>query len=143
MWLLILFPLGVLAVGGVLLATHISSWQRAQRAQLDPTELNFRWRQFRRRVQATSLIVLLGILLGTGQLIDGATRPRLFVGFWLSVLLLTLWVLLLAAGDALATYGFASRMRQRQQAEKLRLQWEFRQRTEPRGNAPSDDAPEA
>lgn len=91
--------------GSALISQHIVTWRRHQDdPDLAPPDIDFFRRQFRRRVQTSGMLVLLGLMLpiGDGLLIWGR-EPRISAAYWLCVLFITLWVMALAAGDWLVT----------------------------------------
>ena len=107
-----------------------------------PDVVTFQQRQFRRRAQVSGLLVLIGLLLPLGDWgIDWKQQGYVaWTIYWMSVLMVTLWVLLLAVGDLLSTRTHArismSRLRQTQQAleqEAERLRAEARRESRPRG----------
>ncbi|MEZ6064179.1 MAG: hypothetical protein R3B90_00385 [Planctomycetaceae bacterium] len=110
-------------LGGWFLRMHLAAW-RAPAADhtLGDTERRHYRRQFWRRMQASSLIALIGLLLPAG---DQLLRPErvsqaMAAVFWLLVLALTCWVLLLAIVDIIATRSHSqitlSRIQQKQMA---------------------------
>lgn len=91
----------LLAAGALgLIASHVAAWRRAQRENLPPRDLEFRRRQFRRRVQASGMLALAAVGLGVGQLIPWREWPSMYVGFWFGTAVLLLWIVALALGDA-------------------------------------------
>ena len=90
----------LLAAAG-LMFWHVRAWRHAQAKNLDETELDFRRRQFRRRIQTSALLGVLAAALFIGQFITGP-NALLFI-YWGIALLLVAWVALLAVVDALAT----------------------------------------
>ena len=46
-----------------LLVWHVRAWKRLQDAGIDPRERNFRHRQYRRRMQTSAMLGLLGAAL--------------------------------------------------------------------------------
>lgn len=92
--------------GGWLIRSHWKSWRsHAADPSLDETELSYYRRQFRRRIQASGIILLLGILIPIGDRLIPMNRRDASVAtlYWLAILLLTLWVLFLAMGDLVVT----------------------------------------
>ncbi len=101
-------------------------------------DLDFVRRQFRRRVQTSALICIIGVLIIIGDLVipwgrDGkgnrVAATFWFAVYWSGVLFLTFWVILLAIGDFLSirvnTQSKMSRLRPpsgslMKEAERLR-----------------------
>ncbi len=85
------------------------------------------YRRFRRRMQTSAMLVVLGLLLAVGgtlipwQNFGAATQ----LAYWIGVLLLTFWVILLALGDMIATRVHSrislSQVRQKQRALEQEL----------------------
>jgi drug/metabolite transporter (DMT)-like permease len=92
----------MLAIGSsvALMAWHIRSIRHSDSAQLEPAELGFRRRQFRRRMQASAMLGLLGVALIAAPSISHRDRPLAFVAYWGAVLGWIGWIVLLALGDA-------------------------------------------
>ncbi len=107
-----------LVIGGsCALVWHVRSWRRQQQdAATTDAERNYYRRQFARRVQASGIIVLLGILLPIGDLPLWKDYPGSWACFWIAVLSLTLWLLVLGCRDLLST-----RVHSRNAHESLRL----------------------
>ncbi len=108
--------------GGWLISCHWRSWQKTKRDEaLSPEDYRHYARQFRRRMQASGLVLLIGILVPVGDW--GIQWKRgdavLATVYWLAVLGLTCWVLVLALGDMLSTHSHSriamSRIRRSQQ----------------------------
>ncbi|WP_425614822.1 hypothetical protein NA78x_004701 [Anatilimnocola sp. NA78] len=119
----------------VLVIGHLRAWRAADHGGLGEQEREFHSRRFRRRVQASAMLGVIGLLL-VGDLWLRTGWPALL--YWSGVLLLLGWLLLLAVSDWLA-----SRVHFRQQINRLqgeraliqadldRLRNHHRSRTEP------------
>ena len=106
-----------------MMVMHARSWRSAQARGPEEAELNFRRRQFRRRMQSSAMLGLLAVAVFVGQLIK---TPALAVVFWAATLLLLVWVGLLAVGDILATKFHFGRMRRDYLIEQAKLEAELR-----------------
>jgi hypothetical protein len=97
----------VLLLGLVLLRTHVLAW-RKQRAdqKLEGFEQEHYRRQYRRRMQASGLIALLGLLLNllNEHLLGWAMAPLWFALYVCLLLGLVMWIVLLACGDLLSSH---------------------------------------
>lgn len=133
----------LLIFGGGAIWRHVRN-RRQQIADesLAIEDMEFARRQFRRRVQTSLLICLIGILIIVGDLVipwgrngrgDKVAATFWFAVYWSGVLLLTFWVVLLALGDFLSirmnTQTKMSRLRAAQrsllkEAERLREEQE-------------------
>lgn len=92
-------------LGGWFMSQHWRSWRDQSRdASLEPSEREYFRRQFRRRMQASGQMLVIGILVPVGDWISwDRDDASLFAVYWLAVLALTCWVLLLAVADLAAT----------------------------------------
>ncbi len=120
----ILFSACLLALVIALLALHVRTWRRVRREGADPAELRFGWRQFRRRMQASTMLGIVALAIPMGSLIPYRERPSLFVFFWFGVAMLVIWVLVLAMLDMFATarHGLHTSRRNLVEEAKLRAQ---------------------
>jgi hypothetical protein len=105
-WFVSAFLGAAIIIAGVLvMRSQYYGWQR-QKADpdIDDRERQHLRRRFRRRLQATGLLVLIGILIPVGDIeVLFANRPLLFALHWLAVIALVMWVGLLAVGDLAST----------------------------------------
>jgi len=121
---------------------HVSAWRAlaARARQMDPTELDFRRRQLRRRTQTSGMLGLVGIAMLVGRLlIVWRAHPTLILLFWGGVVLLVLWLGLLAIADMAATRYYFGRLRQSYLVEQARLRAQLRRMEETRGNGQADE----
>jgi hypothetical protein len=137
-----LFPAFVLLMAGGLVWSHVRTWsalklekERLVRANVDQADAaaadyDYRYRQCRRRLQASSLLGLVGVALFVGQLIDFRKNPSFFVFFWCAVALLVLWIVLLALADVFATRMRNLRLSQERLIENAKLQARIRKAKE-------------
>jgi hypothetical protein len=114
-----------------LIVWHVRAWQRLQQAGTDALERDFRRRQYRRRMQTSIMLGLLGVAIFVGQLLmTPNTAWHLLVIYWSGVVVLVLWVALLAVADMTATSFYYSREKTQCVVEQARLQNELRQARE-------------
>lgn len=125
-WLL--FPVVVTALALVLLVVHRRSWRMLQERSLDACEHDYHYRRYRRRVQASSLLALIGPALFVGYCIPPRELPWLFIGYWMVVILITAWIGLLAFGDAVASGRHFSLLRRQRTAVRATLHGEIAER---------------
>ncbi len=117
-----LFDMGTtyvfIGVGAVvwLFGIGMVAWHVHQRRQalndaaLPPADLKFAEQQYRRRMQTSALTITLGALIAMcDYLPQFRGSPSFAAGYVATLLLLCMWLILLAFGDA-----FASRMHMRQ-----------------------------
>lgn len=99
------FGAGLFIAGLVMMRSHYKSWQRQKAdTDLDEGDLTFFRRRYRRRMQASGLMALIGVLIPIGDSVERFDdAPGFFAVYWIVVLALVLWLILLAAGDLAAT----------------------------------------
>lgn len=134
-----LLPAAILAAALLVLAagliwSHLRTWRRAQAQELEPEEHDYRRRQFRRRMQASAMIGIVGGCLVIGALIPEDKWPTAFVIFWFGVILLVLWIMLLAVGDIVSTRMFVAHMDRERIVEQAKLEAELRRAKATRSN---------
>lgn len=140
-WLAVLTPcIFVSGLGVLMMRSHIKGWREQKDSFTDELEEKHLQRRFRRRMQASALLVLLGLLIGLGQLIDGPEHPLLFTFYWLGVLLLTCWIILLALGDAvsIAAYSRVAQAQLDQQRRSIEAELERLKARQSNGHARTD-----
>ena len=81
-------------VGLALVRAHVRSWKRQTNdPELSDADFSHLSARYRRRLQASGMISVLGVLLAVGyQLPNWKNRPGLFGLYWLVVLLLLVLV---------------------------------------------------
>lgn len=108
----------LVVLAGVLIAQHSRAWSRAAASDEQGEEYAFARGQYRRRMQTSVLMAVLGVAMFAGLFIADA---RWFVAYWTGILLLVAWMTVAAMMDAFWTRQHFSRVRQRQQAEAALL----------------------
>jgi small-conductance mechanosensitive channel len=96
----LVFAISLLAVAAALIAWHLLAWRKADHGGLTDEDYRFYRSQFRRRMQTSALLGVMG-LLALGDLWITGTVAR--AALWSVMFLLLVWVLLLAAADWLAS----------------------------------------
>ena len=96
----LLFALFLLAISAALIVWHVLAWRRADHGGLADADYRFYRHQFRRRVQASALLGMVGVLALVDMWIQDVTAR---VVLWCVILLIVLWSLLLAGADWLAS----------------------------------------
>lgn len=130
-WSDVLFPLFILVSSLGLMVWHVWSWRWAKREDLAPAELNYRWRQFRRRIQTSAMLAILALAIFAAPWISAPVyKLALIVG----ILILVLWVAALAIADLVATRFHFARLRDGYRVEQLKLEAEARRLRGLRGN---------
>lgn len=136
-WLLLAFAVLMLLASAALMVSHARTWRRVRDrpAPQDAKETQYRWRQFRRRMQTTAMLAIAAVALLVGHWIDPErVSPLVFLLYWAGVILLVLWVALLAVADMISTKSYFGRVQQSQLVEKAKLQAELRKIQSSRGN---------
>jgi len=127
---------------------HVRAWRAQRQRKLEPEEREFFRRQFRRRMQTSTMLAIIAAALPVGpwiiQMADEhreADWPKRGFAVWVAVLIgLLVWVGLLAVADIWASRHFFGRLRQRYWLEKTRLEAELRRIHGAGGNGkPSGD----
>src|SRR5688572_32426219 len=90
----------LLAVSALLIARHLATWRRFAATLRDADERDFRWRQFRRRVQTSGLLGTVGLAILLGEVLPW---PVAKLVCWGAAVSFTVWMMLLAVADLVAT----------------------------------------
>jgi len=141
--------LSLIVLAAFLIRWHFRAWKAHQAdSTVDERELRYYRFQFRRRLFVSALLILLGVLIPSGDAMmmqlqrkppapgAGGWLPALFAGYWILVLIIAMLLMLLAfidlaAGNAhrRATLGAIqglARKRRELEAEVTRLRAEHR-----------------
>lgn len=85
--------------------SHVKAW-REQREQTDLADfdlIHYRGR-YRRRMQVSGLIGLVGVMIAVGDaLVPWEQAKTLFAVYWIAVMLFAVWILILGVADMIAT----------------------------------------
>lgn len=119
------FPGAIILVAMLMMIWHWRSWRLALSHGVADAEQGYQRRRFRRRMQTSIVLAIIGAALIVGQWIPPLARPSLYVFFWCGVVLLVLWVILLAGADFAAASTHLSRLHRQRAAERSRLQAEL------------------
>lgn len=115
---------------------HVRAWRVAQRSPLEEREREYRWVQYRRRMQTSAMLGLLAVAIFAGSFITGP--PLAVLVFWAAVLVMLGWVTLLAAVDIVATKLHFGRLQQQYLLEQAKLQTELRRIRTARSNGKAE-----
>ena len=127
---------GLLLLWAVLLMLlHVRTWRQAQRQDALPEDLDYRRRQFRRRMQTSALLAVLAVAIFVGPLIPGP--PLVLIAYWIGALLVLAWVALLALADVVATKLHFARLRADYLTEQAKLKVQLRRMRAARGSGQS------
>jgi hypothetical protein len=128
------------AVGALLVAfgllwmwSHVKTWRVEQTDEsLGEFDRVHFANRFRRRMQTSGMVVLIGILIPVGDIFIWKWGPWASTGYWLAILFLAMWVGIQALGDFTAVQSYsraamASVNSKRQQAEAELAEYRRRQ----------------
>lgn len=120
----LLFGSLVSAVGFGMIVLHVVQRRKHEEdASLSEIDRHFYDQQYRRRIQTSALTVTLGALIGLYGYIEGLEQsPLLATCYVIGLLLLSLWLILLALSDAVASRVYSSRVNRRQRKLRESLQ---------------------
>lgn len=120
------FGLALVLFGVIMLRRHWLAWQiEKEEPGLEFAERKYFFARYRRRMQTSGLVVLLGILIPIGDaLIPWQRFPGLFAIYWGGILLVAVWIILLACGDFVSTRVHSNAALARIQQKKTELEHE-------------------
>jgi hypothetical protein len=105
--------IALILLGAWLIRWHRAAWQQHRGPEAgaqgpgDERERRHYRLQYRRRMQVSVLLILLGVMIPFGDWLMVQRRNPLWITiFWLAVLTIALWIMLLAALDWLSTRMF-------------------------------------
>ncbi|MBS0264025.1 MAG: hypothetical protein JSS02_18965 [Planctomycetes bacterium] len=111
----LVFGTALILGGGALFRWHRAQWSEHRgNATLSDREKSFYRTQFRRRLQVAVLLMLLGLFVPVLDYMSTNSSARAFTVMASGLLLLTFWVMLLAALDWLSLRVFRRAMNSRQ-----------------------------
>jgi hypothetical protein len=122
----------LLLSSAALLILHTRSWRKSRRLSLETPELEFRRRQYRRRMQSSAMLGILAIAFSLAPYIKGP--PWLILAYLIAVVVVTLWMGALAVTDALASRAHFNRLQESDMNEQLKLKQQIRRTESDRGN---------
>ena len=110
----------LIGLSGLLLDLHRSSWLSVQQNEsISPADLRFARSQYRRRIQASGTIGVLGAVLGVYPIVPREPLP--FTLYLLAITLACVAIMMLAMLDAWATRQHFLRLRSEQIAAQVKL----------------------
>ena len=110
----------LIGLSGLLLDLHRRSWRATQHIEsISPADLRFARSQYRRRMQASGTIGVLGAVLGVYPLVPRA--PLSITLYLVAISLACLAIMMLAALDAWATRQNFMRLRTEQLAAQIKV----------------------
>jgi len=122
-WATLPLSLFLLSAAVGLVIWHVRSWRALRNEGLEPQQERFHRRQFRRRMQTSTMLGILAVGLFVGQWLPA--WPILMACYWGGMLLLTSWLGLLALADLAVTKTHFRRLRNDYLVEEAKLQAEL------------------
>lgn len=135
----------------VVIATIMAAFVRKSRLDLEPILKNddagrlHANRQFRRRIQISVLLAVIGVIIAAGDQMDKVIggRALLFLAWISSIFALTMWMVLLALGDWLSTMSHSAITRVQLRHERSALEEEIRRYHAARNGTTRTDSDDA
>ncbi len=120
---------GSLSIFGlVLVRTHILKWRQQQEDCADEKERLFCHRSYRRRMETSCVLILVGVLIPVGDYIFAVNRPMplTFTFYWGFILLMLFWVMFRGIRELLAisVYSRVTGVELRRRQRELREEYE-------------------
>jgi MFS family permease len=137
----VLVAVVLLLTAGAMMVSHVRAWRAFFRDEaLDAEEFDYRRRQYRRRMQTSAMLGILGAAILIGYLLTIWLRsPAFTVIFWIGVILLLFWTCLLALVDIWATKHHFNRQHDHCLVEQAKLRAEIQRMQAFRGNGKDKD----
>ena len=126
-----LLSLFLLGVSAALILQHIRARKADSLQKTDKSARQFARSQYRRRMQASTLVGIVGIAVFVGHWVS---EPVLALMYWGIILLVVMWILLLAAIDLLSSRAYFGRLQREQLVEEACLRADLRRAKAVRDN---------
>lgn len=124
-----ILSLMLLGLSGFMLDMHRRSWRNAEQdTQLAANERRYALSQYRRRMQASGIIGVLGIAIGCGPIVPH--EPFAYTLYLLSIAGACFAIVFLAAIDAWSTRQHFARIRSEHVAAQAKLARELMEKTQ-------------
>lgn len=136
-WTSLGFSMFLLISAAGLMGWHAKTWKTASLNTQDAKELDYHWRQFRRRMQCSAMLIILAVAVFVGQWITGP--PLLVILFYSGTLLLVAWLALLAVADTIVTVHHFQGLRADCLVEQAKLKAEAKRIKSVNGNGRAKD----
>jgi hypothetical protein len=123
---ILLISLILLLAAAAMTVWHVHAWRTMQRRETDAEELDYRRRQYRRRVQTDALFGLMAVVLGAAcPLLAWINSAWFALAYWGMGMLVVGWIMWLALVDMRATQRHFRQQLQRDAEETARKEAEF------------------
>ena len=120
-----------------LMRSHTQAWRTFQQSgqDLEVNELDYRRRQYRRRMQTSGMLGVLAIALLAGCWVKSPPlSPLMFTIYWGGVILIVIWLGMLAVVDIISTKFYFGRVKRDYMIENARLEAQARRLQRAQGN---------
>jgi hypothetical protein len=122
MFAVIIISLTLLGISGVLIDSHRRTWREARdSATVSERDKRFARAMYRRRMQASGTIALMGAAIGVWPIVDQQARPWGLLLYTAMLLVACSWIMVLAMFDFWATRRHYQRVRMEQLAKQVKL----------------------
>lgn len=127
-WVPILVGGSLSVFGLVLVRSHVTKWREQQEDCADDNEREFCHRMYRRRMQTSCVLILVGILIPVGDqiFVHNPPMPLTFTFYFGTVLLMLFWVMFRGVRELLAIslYSRVSGLELRRRQRELHAEYE-------------------
>jgi hypothetical protein len=132
----VVFVTAILLLAAIaMIVSHVRTWRDFRDADISDEEFDYRWRQFRRRIQTSAMLGLLSVAILVGYILTLWLRSPTFTAvYWIAIILVLFWTCLLALADIWATKHHFGRMHDRCLIEQAKLRAEIQRMQAFRGN---------
>ncbi len=115
--------ISLVTIGGFMIRSHLRTWAARQaEGMTDPADLLHYHNQYRRRIQTSALMAVIGILIFVGDVIGAQIGPKFFGIYWVGVLSLVAYLIVLAILDGLASASHTKAALARLRAQRRQLE---------------------
>ena len=133
---------GLLVIASLwMMRMHVGTWRAVDGDESrEAHEVNYHRRQYRRRMQASGILGLLGIMILVGHFVRPPMAALVVALYWATALLTVAWLLVLACFDAISTRLYFGRMRRRAESQEALRKAKLRREKEgPAGGAAAEE----
>ena len=124
-------------LGCGMMYSHLRAWRR-QKLELmeDATDYRHFHGRFRRRMQTSACLAIVGFLIGVGDNVIWQFGPLASTIFWLMVIVFVCWIAMLALGDLTAVRAHSQTAMARNEAQRRALERELEEYRKPSNGRP-------
>ena len=117
----------LVVLASVMMWSHIRAWRRHKRDLMeDATDYRHYHGRFRRRMQTSAFLAIVGFLIGVGDMVIWQFGPLASTIFWLMVIVFVFWIAMLALGDLTAVRSHSQSAIARHEAERRAIEQELK-----------------